>query len=91
MTASATSRLGDDFPAKLLRFADTPAGDVLPPDAESMVMELLAALERGEVRAAERGDDGTWRAVPWVKRGILLGFRVGRIQHRRGAAPARAL
>ena len=79
MTASATSRLGDDFPAKLLRFADTPAGDVLPPDAESMVMELLAALERGEVRAAERGDDGTWRAVPWVKRGILLGFRVGRI------------
>lgn len=37
--------------------------------------ELLAALERGDVRAATRGDDGTWRATTWVKRAILLGFR----------------
>ena len=36
-------------------------------------------LERGTVRAAERGADGTWRAVPWVKRGILVGFRAGRM------------
>jgi 2,3,4,5-tetrahydropyridine-2-carboxylate N-succinyltransferase len=56
-----------------------PAGSELPADAEGIVDELLGALERGEVRAAERGDEGTWRAVPWVKRGILLGFRVGRI------------
>lgn len=50
----------------------------MPADAEQIVNELLDALEVGAVRAAERGDDGTWRAVPWVKRGILLGFRVGR-------------
>jgi 2,3,4,5-tetrahydropyridine-2-carboxylate N-succinyltransferase len=31
------------------------------------------------VRAAERDADGMWSAVTWVKRGILLGFRVGRI------------
>jgi 2,3,4,5-tetrahydropyridine-2-carboxylate N-succinyltransferase len=31
------------------------------------------------MRAAERDADGAWRAVPWVKRGILLGFRAGRI------------
>ena len=31
------------------------------------------------MRAAERGADGNWRAVPWVKRGILLGFRVGEL------------
>jgi 2,3,4,5-tetrahydropyridine-2-carboxylate N-succinyltransferase len=31
------------------------------------------------VRAAERDAAGNWHAVPWVKRGILLGFRVGRI------------
>ena len=37
--------------------------------------QLLHSLETGEVRAAERGDDGTWRAVPWVKRAILAGFR----------------
>ena len=39
--------------------------------------ELLDALEAGQVRAAERAADGTWRAVPWVKRGILLGFKLG--------------
>ncbi|HEX6536251.1 MAG TPA: 2,3,4,5-tetrahydropyridine-2,6-dicarboxylate N-succinyltransferase [Gemmatimonadaceae bacterium] len=48
-------------------------------DAEHAVMALLGALERGEVRAAERGADGRWRAVPWVKEGILLGFRVGHV------------
>jgi 2,3,4,5-tetrahydropyridine-2-carboxylate N-succinyltransferase len=36
-----------------------------------------AALSRGEVRAAERGADGRWRANAWVKQGILLGFRMG--------------
>jgi 2,3,4,5-tetrahydropyridine-2,6-dicarboxylate N-succinyltransferase len=41
-------------------------------------------LERGEVRAAERATDGTWRAVPWVKRGILLGFRVGHLVEMEG-------
>jgi len=39
------------------------------------------ALNRGEIRAAE--PDGTsrtgWRAVPWVKKGILLGFRMGAV------------
>jgi 2,3,4,5-tetrahydropyridine-2-carboxylate N-succinyltransferase len=39
--------------------------------------ELLNALESGQIRAAEKASDGTWRAVPWVKRGILLGFRLG--------------
>lgn len=37
--------------------------------------ELLLALERGEVRAATRGDDGAWTAHPWVKAGILELFR----------------
>ena len=55
------------------------AADALPPDAEQVVHDLLSALETGAVRAAQRGEDGVWRAVPWVKRGILLGFRVGRI------------
>ena len=59
--------------------ASTPADVALPDDAESVVAHLLAALERGEVRSAIRESDGTWRAVPWVKRGILLGFRAGRV------------
>ncbi len=39
------------------------------------------ALDLGEVRAAEP-DSGTatgWRVNPWVKQGILLGFRMGTI------------
>src|SRR5262249_43921538 len=40
---------------------------------------LKAALNRGEIRAAERGADGAWRANAWVKNGILLGFRLGKI------------
>jgi 2,3,4,5-tetrahydropyridine-2-carboxylate N-succinyltransferase len=36
---------------------------------------LLVALETGEVRAAQRGDDGRWQANAWVKGAILLGFR----------------
>ena len=43
--------------------------------------ELKAALNEGRVRAAE--PDPTpprkWRVNTWVKKGILLGFRIGRI------------
>jgi 2,3,4,5-tetrahydropyridine-2,6-dicarboxylate N-succinyltransferase len=54
-----------------------PAGKELPDDARSIVGRLLEALEAGSVRAAQKNQSGEWRAVPWVKRGILLGFRVG--------------
>lgn len=40
--------------------------------------DFLAALERGDVRAASREGD-TWQVHPWVKRGILLVFRGGRL------------
>ena len=35
------------------------------------------ALNRGEVRAAERGEDGRWRVNSWVKSVILVGFKMG--------------
>ena len=79
MSAVAPRALDEQFAARVLALADTPAGAPLPRDTEEVVETLLAALERGEVRAAERGSDGTWNAVPWVKRGILLGFRAGRL------------
>ena len=44
--------------------------------ALEVVQRLLEALESGSVRAAEPGSDG-WHVVPWVKQGILLGFRLG--------------
>jgi 2,3,4,5-tetrahydropyridine-2-carboxylate N-succinyltransferase len=79
MTSTDGRALDDEFVEGLLRYADTPAGEPLPAHAENVVDELLGALEQGLVRAAERDADGNWQAVTWVKRGILLGFRVGRI------------
>ena len=79
MSTAAARALDPGFSERVLALADTPGGAARPADAEDVVEALLGALERGEIRAAERGQDGVWRAVPWVKRGILLGFRVGRL------------
>jgi len=50
-------------------------------DAEAMTafLELRAALESGEVRAAEpdAASPTGWRVNAWVKKGVLLGFRLG--------------
>ena len=35
------------------------------------------ALRDGEIRAAERDASGHWSANAWVKKGILVGFRMG--------------
>ncbi|WP_109474131.1 2,3,4,5-tetrahydropyridine-2,6-dicarboxylate N-succinyltransferase [Ornithinimicrobium cavernae] len=44
------------------------------PASAERLGEFLDALEAGEVRAAERDSDGTWRANTWVKSGILVAF-----------------
>ena len=56
-----------------------PPGEALPDGAAEVVERLLACLEDGSVRSAERSESGDWVAVPWVKRGILVAFRAGRI------------
>ena len=47
----------------------------------ALFARFKGALNRGEARAAEPDPAAPsgWRANPWVKRGILLGFRMGRI------------
>ena len=49
--------------------------------AREAFAELRAALSRGEARAAEpdSGSATGWRVNVWVKQGILLGFRHGRL------------
>ena len=67
-----------DLEKRINDFSAAPAGETLPDDARAAVRHLLDALEEGSLRAATRDSvSGEWRAVPWVKRGILLGFRVG--------------
>jgi 2,3,4,5-tetrahydropyridine-2-carboxylate N-succinyltransferase len=41
--------------------------------------EFKAALRRGEIRAAEKDSDGIWQTNAWVKQGILLGFKMGKM------------
>jgi 2,3,4,5-tetrahydropyridine-2-carboxylate N-succinyltransferase len=48
-------------------------------DDRAAFEELKRALNRGEVRAAEKTDNGKWRVNSWVKQGLLLGFRMGAI------------
>jgi 2,3,4,5-tetrahydropyridine-2-carboxylate N-succinyltransferase len=41
--------------------------------------EFKLALRGGEIRSAERDAGGNWFANTWVKQGILLGFRMGKM------------
>jgi 2,3,4,5-tetrahydropyridine-2,6-dicarboxylate N-succinyltransferase len=64
-------RLFDENPG---RYTDADLG---------LFQEFKNALNAGEIRAAEpdaaRASSGGWRVNPWVKKGILLGFRIGQI------------
>ena len=46
-------------------------------DDLSVFEELKRALNRGEVRAAEKDANGKWIVNAWVKQGLLIGFRMG--------------
>jgi 2,3,4,5-tetrahydropyridine-2-carboxylate N-succinyltransferase len=50
-----------------------------PAHARQLIDDLLTQLEAGAIRSAERDEHGAWNAVPWVKRGILLGFQLGKL------------
>ena len=42
--------------------------------------EMIKLLNKGKVRSAEK-KDGFWQANTWVKKGILLGFRLGKLKN----------
>jgi 2,3,4,5-tetrahydropyridine-2-carboxylate N-succinyltransferase len=58
---------------------DAQAAD--PAEIEMAFFDLREALACGTVRAAEpdSSQPNGWRVNAWVKRGILLGFRIGRL------------
>jgi 2,3,4,5-tetrahydropyridine-2-carboxylate N-succinyltransferase len=74
-----------ELPAQIEGYHALPA-EALGDEARATFDELLDALERGDARAAEPGPDG-WRVNGWVKKGILLGFRLGRIVQTEPAGP----
>jgi 2,3,4,5-tetrahydropyridine-2-carboxylate N-succinyltransferase len=68
-------------------YAALPA-ESLGEEARAVFEGFRAGLEAGTIRAAEPGPDG-WRVNGWVKRGILLGFRLGRMVELPPAGPLR--
>jgi 2,3,4,5-tetrahydropyridine-2,6-dicarboxylate N-succinyltransferase len=59
------------------------------PDALSAFHALRDALEAGTLRSAQPDPTAPtgWRVHPWVKRGILLGFRLGHLEAMNGSNP----
>ena len=64
-----------------------PAAD-LGADARAVFETFRDALESGSVRAAEPFAGG-WRVNDWVKKGILVGFRLGKVVPMEPAGPLR--
>lgn len=65
------------------------AGSLTGDDAASARQTFAAfrdALTAGSIRAAEK-HNGEWRVNAWVKKGILLGFRLGELEEMGGAGP----
>jgi 2,3,4,5-tetrahydropyridine-2-carboxylate N-succinyltransferase len=63
--------------SEIERIAQLPETQIGPQELETFA-EFKRLLNAGQIRAAQKvGDD--WRANTWVKRGILLGFRLGRL------------
>ena len=79
--ASGAASILPDLRSRIERASEASAsgGTLDRASADVAVSELLDALERGDVRAAERDAAGTWSAVGWVKAGIMLAFRIGQL------------
>ena len=67
-------------------FAQGPAA-VGDKEANQVFLQLRTALESGELRSAEPDHANSlgWRVNEWVKRGILLGFRLGALEQMGGS------
>jgi len=66
--------------SQIERLFDAPALQYTEADSR-LFQEFKDGLNRGEIRAAEPDPAAKsgWRANAWVKKGILLGFRMGRV------------
>ncbi|MEI4262905.1 2,3,4,5-tetrahydropyridine-2,6-dicarboxylate N-succinyltransferase [Roseovarius sp. D0-M9] len=45
-------------------------------ETREAIEATLNALDSGQLRVAERGEDGAWHVNQWAKKAVLLGFRI---------------
>ena len=51
------------------------------PDLQALGFDyLIEGLNTGMIRAASQNADGNWEAHAWVKKGLLYGFRTGKLE-----------
>jgi 2,3,4,5-tetrahydropyridine-2-carboxylate N-succinyltransferase len=63
---------------KILRIFDDGI-EVSEQEFELISNELIDNLNKGNIRSAEPKEDGTWQVNIWIKKGILLLFRFGKM------------
>jgi 2,3,4,5-tetrahydropyridine-2-carboxylate N-succinyltransferase len=55
-------------------------------EVRDAVETAIAALDQGEARVAERSADGAWQVNQWLKKAVLLSFRLNPMEMIGGAA-----
>jgi 2,3,4,5-tetrahydropyridine-2-carboxylate N-succinyltransferase len=78
-SSSPTATLQDD----IVRLFESGALAKEDPFAMPAFERFREALTHGEIRAAEKRN-GEWHVNTWVKQGILLGFRIGKLHEWHG-------
>ena len=63
---------------KIERFYELPHDGIPRDEAMQAIEELKVSLNLGDVRAADNSG-GVWKVNEWVKKGILLAFRIGEL------------
>lgn len=54
--------------------------DSVGADVKAAVEAVISGLEQGSLRVAEPGDDGQWQVNDWLKKAVLLYFRISQNQ-----------
>ncbi len=60
-------------------------------ETRKAVEQALALLDSGQARVASRGDDGVWTTHQWLKKAVLLSFRLNDNQIMRAAGDRSAV
>jgi len=53
-------------------------------ETRDAIEETLNALDSGQLRVAERHENGDWHVNQWAKKAVLLGFRIKDMEHQEG-------
>ncbi|MFI5251419.1 MAG: 2,3,4,5-tetrahydropyridine-2,6-dicarboxylate N-succinyltransferase [Bacteroidota bacterium] len=61
------------------RYYDTPAGQLHKEEVRKLIDRFKEELNSGAIRSAEPCE-GSWKVNTWVKKGILLAFRIAAVQ-----------